>query len=73
MVKETGEKYKKQMDVMENRIQQLALLAKYDNDRMEQYSRRESVRISGISESIESEEALTTEIVQIAEDYRCEN
>ena len=54
MVKETEEKkYKKQIDIMENRMQQLALLAKYDNDKMEQCSRRESVRISGISETIE--------------------
>ena len=69
MVKETEEKkYKKQIDVMENRMQQLALLAKYDNDKMEQYSRRESVRISGISETVEHEEALNTEIVQIAEE-----
>lgn len=49
------------------KIQQLALLAKYDHDKLEQYSRRETLRISGIDEKAgEREEDLVKEVVGIA-------
>ena len=50
-------------------MQQMSLMMKYDIDKLEQYSRRESIRISGIGAQVgEKEEDIIEAVVQIAKD-----
>ena len=50
-------------------MQRYCLLNKYENDRLEQYSRRDNLRISGIEEEDdESEEVLEAKVIELAED-----
>ena len=57
---------RKEASCQSDKIQQLALLAKYDNDTLEQYSRRENIRVSGISGG-DSEEELIDEIISLGD------
>ena len=51
-----------------DKMQQLALFAKYDNDKQEQYSRRETIRISGISTDVGDDEGeIIKEVIKIGE------
>ena len=50
-LKEDNENFKKVNSALEKRISQ----AEYDNDALEQYSRRNSVRISGVNEAIDED------------------
>jgi hypothetical protein len=49
-------------------FQRQTLLLRYDNDRMEQYSRRETIRILGVSESVQENEDVVEKVVQICKD-----
>ena len=50
-LKEDNENFKKVNSALEKRISQ----AEYDNDALEQYSRRNSVRISGVNEALDED------------------
>lgn len=50
-----------------NEVKMLCLMNKYKNDRLEQYSRRDNLRISGLEEdNDESEEVLEAKVIELA-------
>lgn len=54
-------------------VQRQCLLNKYDNDKLEQYSRRENVRISGIAEEAnETDGILEAKVIELAGDMGVE-
>ena len=70
VVKQTADKVQEQLG---EKLQQQSLLFKYEVDRLEQYSRRDSLRISGLDEpENEAEADLQQKIVQLGEDMGVE-
>ena len=59
------------VDKMESKVadmQRYCLLNKFENDKLEQYSRRDNLRISGIEEDAdETEEVLEAKVIELAE------
>lgn len=59
------------MEKMERKVadmQRYCLLNKFENDKLEQYSRRDNLRISGIEEDAdETEEVLEAKVIELAE------
>ena len=56
-----------------NKLQKLALLNKYEADRLEQYSRRESIRISGIPDSVNDDtNSLSHFVIQVGKVLKVE-
>ena len=56
-----------------NKLQQLALLNKYEADRLEQYSRRESIRVSGIPDSVNDDtNSLSHFVIQVGKVLKVE-
>ncbi len=63
--------FKEFNDKMESKVAELqrnCLILKYENDKQEQYSRRENLRISGLEEEEdESEEVLEAKVIELAD------
>ena len=47
-----NKKYEEKLSTMKNKFQDKLMDSKFDNDRLEQYGRRESIRILGVAEAI---------------------
>ena len=61
--------FKASVDNLYNKMQQKVLLLAYANDRQEQYTRRESVRINGLQEAEgETENDLRKHVIELAQD-----
>ena len=66
VVKQTTQQVEKSM---EDKLLQHRLLCRYEIDRLEQYTRRESIRIAGLEEKdVETDAGLRAQIVQMAAD-----
>lgn len=63
--------FKEFSDKLESKVAEMqrnCLLMKYENDKLEQYSRRENLRISGLEEEEdESEEVLEAKVIELAD------
>ena len=59
------------LHVVTEKVQQLALFSKYDNDRQEQYSRRESIRISGLGGG-DNEDGIIKKIIELGKEMEVE-